>query len=435
MEILWQIILIILLVLLNGYFVASEFALVAIRKTRIDELVKKGNQSAKLVQKALSDLDSYISSTQLGITIASLALGWVGEPAVAGFLEPYLNFLPKNIAVISSHTLSTVIAFSTITFLHVVLGELAPKTIALQKADKVALIIITPLIVFTKIFKPLIWILNGAGKIVLKLMGFKAPTGRQLVHSEEEIKMILAQSVESGEIEKKEAEMVNKMFKFGDIPIQQIMLPRTGVVAFETTKTLKDLLKKVKNSRYSRFPVYVKSIDNIIGFVHIKDIYDLALESKSELQLQNSGIIREIISVPETKRADEVLLDMKRRRIHIGVVIDEYGGTSGIVTMEDILESIVGEIEDEFEKPKEDIYRQKDGSYLIDGFTSIDRLQQKFRLPLKGQGYVTVGGLVFGILGRTPKVGDSVQIGNITLKIELVDGRRIKTLRLNKKFY
>lgn len=337
MEIIFQLGLVLLLVLLNGYFVASEFALVAVRKTRIDELVKKGNVAAKLVQKSLKDLDSFISATQLGITIASLALGWVGEPSVARFLQPFFNFFPENAALISSHALSVGIAFTIITFLHIVLGELAPKTIAMQRAEVTSLIIIAPLRFFTKIFWPFIWTLNGAGGLVLKAVGLPPPSGHQLVHSEEEIKMILAQSAESGVIEQEETAMLYNVFRFGDIPVKQIMVPRNKIIALNASISIKEIIKKVRHNTHSRFPIYKDSLDTIIGFIHIKDIF------------LGKKLIREIISVPQTKRIDDILLEMRKKRVHIAVVNDKDGRTSGIVTLEDIIESLVGEIQDEFE--------------------------------------------------------------------------------------
>lgn len=376
MEIIPQFLLVIVLVFLNGFFVASEFALVAVRKTRIDELVLKGNRSAKLVQKAIKNLDTFISATQLGITLASLGLGWVGEPIIARFLESFLmDALPQDLVFLSAHGVAIVIAFSIITFLHIVLGELAPKSIALQKAEFTSLLIIAPLSLFTTIFKPFIYILNGAGILVLKLVGFKAPSGHQLVHSEEEIKMILAQSAKEGAIEKEEAEMVYSVLKLGDIPVRKIMVPRTKVVAFDKNTPLKDVISVSQNNPHSRFPVYHKSIDSIVGFIHIKDIYK-SLISKSEtslvkdlykkflatngdIKLSEMGIIREIPKFSENKRIDDILVNLKRKRTHIAVVNDEFSGTAGIVTLEDVVESLVGEIHDEFEIAEKPILKKE----------------------------------------------------------------------------
>lgn len=352
MELLYQILIVLGLVFLNGFFVASEFALVSVRKTRIDELVKRGNKSAKLVQDSLKDLDTYISGTQLGITLASLALGWVGEPALGHYFETvFEGLVPQNILSITSNGLAIALAFSIITFLHIVLGELVPKTVALQKSELVSLYIVSPLILFTTVFKPFIWVLNGAGNLVLKIVGFKAPNGHMLVHSEEEIKMILAQSAEEGAIEKKEAEMVYSVLRFGDIPVNSIMIPRIKVIAFDVDTPIDKVVKKVQKRLHSRFPVFKDSIDYIHGFVHIKDLYTSLYKNKgaSGKDLTELKIVRNIPHVSESARIDDVLVTMQTKRVHLAVVDDDGGGTAGIVTMEDIVEKLTGEIHDEFE--------------------------------------------------------------------------------------
>ena len=425
-----QFILVIALVLLNGFFVAAEFALVSVRKTRIEELVKKGSRSAKLVLDALNDLESYISSTQLGITLASLALGWIGEPAIARFLEPSFQFLSREAAFLTAHSLAVIIAFSLITFLHIVLGELAPKTVALQRAETTSLFVIVPLTLFTKFFKPFIWLLNGAGTLFLKLFGFSASIGNPLIHSEDEVKIILAQSVEGGVLEKQEVEMMHKILQLGDIPVKNIMMPRTEIKAIEANMSIKNLKKLIRNNNLSRYPVYKGTIDMILGYVHVRDVSKLKAEKG--LTVLNSGIIREVINVPETQRIDDVLVAMRKKRVHMAVVNDEYGGTSGIVTLEDILETIVGEIYDEFDKTEVKIKKNINGDYIVDGLTSVQNIRQKFNIPIKGQGYVTIGGVVFGLLGKEPKIGDKVRIGNIELKVQEVEKKRIKTLIVTK---
>lgn len=350
MEFVYQIILVILLVFLNSFFVASEFSLVSIRKTRVKELIKNGNQAAKLIQKALDNIGTYISATQLGITLSSLALGWIGEPAIANFLEPFLNpFLSAETSFIAAHTVAVTLAFSLITFLHIVLGELAPKTIALQRAEKISLFIIVPLTAFTLVFRPFVWLLNRAGSLVLKIVGFKAPSGRQLVHSEEEIKMLLNQSSESGLIPQKEVEMVQNIFKLGDTNIKQIMVPRKEITAFESSTPLSEVLSKAKQNIHSRFPVFKDSIDNVVGFIHVKDIYQVVLGEAQHKKLEQLNIIRKIIFVPEDKKADRVLIEMRQKRVHIAIVKNQSEKTVGLVTLEDVVESVVGEIEDEFE--------------------------------------------------------------------------------------
>ena len=370
MDIAFQLGLVILLVFLNGFFVASEFALVGVRKTRIDELVKEGNQTAVLVQKSLKSLDTFISATQLGITIASLALGWAGEPFIARLIEPSLQtLLPNGAATLSAHGISFVLAFSLITFLHIVLGELAPKSIALQRAEKTSLLIITPLTIFATIFKPFIFILNGAGILVLKLVGFKAPSGHQLVHSEEEIKMILAQSAEEGAIEKEEAEMVYSVLKLGDTPIREIMVPKSRVIGFEKDTSLKKAIEVSQKSPHSRFPVYNGSIENIIAFIHVKDIYrnliqqpriefikdlyKIFLLRNRDKTISEMKIIRDIPKISESEKIDDVMLMMRAKRVHMAAVRDSQEKTVGIVTLEDAVESLVGDIHDEFEVSKE----------------------------------------------------------------------------------
>jgi putative hemolysin len=377
MDVIPQLLLVLILVFLNGFFVASEFALVAVRKTRIDVLVRKGHRSARLVQKSINDLDTFISATQLGITLASLGLGWVGEPVLAKLLEPILlGFLPTNLVFATSHGIAVSVAFTIITFLHIVLGELAPKTLALQRSEQVSLAIIAPLLIFATIFKPFIWILNEAGALVLRLIGFKAPSGHQLVHSEEEIKMILAQSAESGAIEKEEAEMVYSVLKLGDVPARDIMVPKGKIVAFELESSLRRVLSVIQKNPHSRFPVYKENIDNIVGFVHVKDIYRAIVEDgsfvsvrdlyksiilKRERKLLSQLKLRKIPRVKLTTRVDDVLIELRMRRVHIAVVEEEDATTAGIVTLEDAVESLVGEIHDEFEeleKEKETLIRR-----------------------------------------------------------------------------
>lgn len=368
MEVLIQIGLVLLLVLLNGFFVASEFSLVAVRKTRIAELVKKGNKSAKFVQKAINNIDTFISATQLGITLASLALGWIGEPVIARFLEPVFDkFLPSDAAFITSHGVSFTLAFLIITYLHIVLGELTPKNIALKKAERVSLWIIAPLSLFTTVFKPFIWMLRKSGIIVLKIIGFSVSPSRSSVHSEEEIKMILAQSAEGGAIEKEEAEMVYSVLRFGDLPVKQIMISKNKIIALDVETSLEEVIKIAEKNLHSRFPVYKKSLDNVIGFIHIKEIYKRVLSdsklnfvsglyrifSKKDqtITVSQTTLLRDILKVKESSRIDDVLVEMRKRRVHIAVVKGEHQKTLGIVTLEDIIESLVGEIHDEFEKP------------------------------------------------------------------------------------
>lgn len=433
MNLLLQFLLIISLILLNSFFVASEFALIAVRKTRIEELSKKGNRRASLIQKSFHDIDKFISATQLGITIASLALGWLGEPVIAQLLERGLFFFPKHIAFISANAISVICSFVIITVLHIVLGELAPKTIALQKSERISLLIIRPLTIFTELFFPVIWFLNLLGSFIVQPFGINSAVYRSQVHSEEEIKILLSQSGQSGVITNKEVEMVNNVFNLGDVPVKQVMVPRTGILGFNASTILKDVLKKVENHPHSRFPVYQNSIDNIIGFIHIKDVYQEVLKNGDSKRIADTTILRDVIIVPEMKKIDSLLFEMRKQHIHLAVVNDEFGGTAGIVTLEDIIESLVGEIEDEFDKPSHLMIKQKDGSFLVDGRVLVIDIKERFKMPLKGHGYTTIGGLVFGLLGHEPKIGDSVQISNISLTVKEIERKRIKLLQLKKE--
>jgi CBS domain containing-hemolysin-like protein len=370
MEIIPQLILVIVLVLLNGFFVASEFALVSIRKTRVDELVKAGKKPAVFVKRAIDNLDQYISAIQLGVTLSSLALGWVGESTIANWLGPKLSaFLPNEIATISSHTIGIGISFIFITYVLIVLGELVPKTISYQKAEKVALLTAFPLTLFYKVFKPFVFILNKSALIVIKILRFSTEN-KDNVHTEEEIRMILAESANEGAIEKGEAEMVNSVLNLGDTPIKRVMIPKSKIVAFEKDSDLKKVIKISQQSPHSRFPVYDKTLDNIFGFVHIKDIYrnlfsygnfvtikELYLNfliKNRDKRLSSIRVIRQIPKIKENTKADDVLLMMKRKRKHIAAVVNANNKTVGIVSLEDVVESLVGDINDEFDGPEQE---------------------------------------------------------------------------------
>jgi CBS domain containing-hemolysin-like protein len=339
MELFFQILLVILLIFINAYFVAAELALISTRRTRIEELVKKGNKTARKIHKALKNLDKFISATQFGITIVSILLGWLGEPIIANIIENFLFLLPNRFAIITAHTLAVILGFILITFVDIIFGELVPKNIALQKTERISFITITPLIVFVKIFQPFIAFLTVS-----------SGTKKQLAYSEDEIKIILSQSAQSGEIEKGEAEMVYKVFRIADLPVESIMIQKNDIVAFDVHRRLINIIDDLKTNSHSRFLVYNKSLDNVVGFIHVKDVYKIILEENDIKRLTDTSIIREIIRVPQTKRVDDLILEMQKKRIHFALVVDKKDKTVGIVTLEDLLESIVGEIQDEFEK-------------------------------------------------------------------------------------
>jgi CBS domain containing-hemolysin-like protein len=420
-----------LLVLGNGFFVAAEFSLVSVRKTRIAELVARGEAGAETVQKAISDPDSVIAATQLGITLSSLALGWIGEPALSNLILPIVELFPADIQSEVSHTISAFIAFSIITFLHVVIGELAPKSIALQNPERTSLAIAQPTLWAEKLFKPAIWVLNGAGNWVLRVIGIDPAAGHQLVHSVEELKMIVDSSAQGGAVEADERELLVAVFAFGDLLVRQVMIPRTEIIAVEADTSISDIISLISESTYTKFPVFEDNLDNIQGIVHVKDLLNVILSPGSD-KIVARDLAREPIYVPETAKVNALLRQMRDNRRHIAIVLDEYGGTAGMVTLEDLLEELVGEVSDPFDKDQPEIQTLPDGSSLIDGLTLIEDVNEKLGVELHNPDYDTIAGYVMGKLGRIPKVNDMVEIDTVRFRVEEMDGMRIDRLSFTR---
>ncbi|OGK61997.1 hypothetical protein A2334_03955 [Candidatus Roizmanbacteria bacterium RIFOXYB2_FULL_38_10] len=429
MEIVSQVILVILLILLNAFFAASEYSIVAIRATRVDELVRRGDRLAKLIQQVIANREDFISAVQLGTTIVSLILGRIGEPIFERLFLSFFTFLPKGGIIAAAHFVSVISAFLILTFLSVIIGELIPKTIAIQRAEMVALVLIAPLTLFIKIFRPFIFLFNKIGHRLLLLLGFDTYNHNHLSYTKEELKLLFDQVSSSGIMAKEEFRIVDNVFKLSDKQIKQMMTPRSEILMINVLLPIGKIREKL-DPRFSRFPVYKGNVDNIVGFIHVKDIYHLENSQKNEKKLIDTSIIRKIISVPETKKANEVLLDMQKKHVHLAIIYDEFGVMVGLVTLEDIIESLIGEIQDEFDKPILNIKRNADGTYLIDGNVSLEKMQKRFRLPIKGQGYTTLGGLIFGLIGREPRVGDKIWILHKSFEVKSVEGKRIKELIL-----
>jgi CBS domain containing-hemolysin-like protein len=426
-----RIVAVVFLVLANGFFVAAEFALVSVRRTRVAELVVQGHQGAKWVQKALEDPDQVIAATQLGITLASLGLGWVGEPAFAHLLEPVIHLFPADIQEDVSHSIAAGLAFAIITFLHVVVGELAPKSIALQNPENTSLIVARPTIWTEWIFKPAIWALNGTGNFLLKLVGVQPASGHELVHSVEELKMLVTASTEEGVVEHEESEMLHAVFNFGELLVRQVMIPRTEIMAFEADLTVTESIELATQSTFTKFPVYEDVLDNVIGVVHIKDLLRAHLDPAKQGSKVRT-IIREALFIPETVHVRSVLQLFRARRQHIAIVMDEFGGTEGLVTLEDLMEEIVGEVSDPFDAVQPEIQLNADGTATIDGLALIEEVNEALEISLDDPNYDTIAGYVLGKLGQIPKVGDQVEIDGIRLKVKSMDGMRIERLELTR---
>jgi CBS domain containing-hemolysin-like protein len=423
-----RLIAVVLLVLANGFFVAAEFSLVSVRKTRIYELVSQGNQSAKSVARAIEDPDSVIAATQLGITLSSLGLGWIGEPALSHLLEPVVSLFPAAVQSEVSHTISAAVAFAIITFLHVVVGELAPKSIALQAPESTSLKVALPTLWAERIFKPVIWLLNGAGNGLLQLAGIDPASGHELVHSVDELKMIVTASAEGGVVEGEEEEILHAVFEFGDTLVRQVMVPRTEVVALPADASLEEVMDLVGEQPFTKLPVFEDRMDQVIGIVHVKDVLQ-ALRHNPEDKVKARDLMREAIFVPEAARVISLLNLFRSRRQHIAIVLDEYGGTAGVVTLEDLLEEIVGEVSDPFDDEPE-IQSLADGSSLVDGLALIEEVNEHFGLELDDPDYDTIAGFMLGRLGRLAKVGDTIRIDGTSLRVEAMDGKRIARVSL-----
>lgn len=431
LEDLLRLVAVFLLVLANGFFVAAEFSLVSVRRTRVAELVAQGNPAAHWVKSAIDNPDKVIAATQLGITLASLALGWIGEPALAHLIAPLVDLFPHDLQSGVSHSVSAGIAFAVITFLHVVVGELAPKSIALQDPERTSMIVARPTVWTEWIFKPAIWLLNGTGNALLRLIGVQPASGHQLVHSVEELKMIVTASAEGGAVEADASEMLHAIFDLGELLVRQVMVPRTEIVAVEADEPLDEIIKLVTQSTYTKFPVYDDNLDQILGIVHVKDLLR-AMQAPDYASSTARSLLREPVYVPETIPVRDLLQRFRTNRQHIAIVLDEYGGTAGLVTLEDLLEEIVGEVSDPFDIFTPEIQRLADGSILIDGLTLIEEVNDQLGLNLQDPNYDTIAGYVLGKLGRIPRPHEIIDGEGVRLKVEAMDGLRISKLLLTR---
>jgi CBS domain containing-hemolysin-like protein len=417
--------LVIFLVLLNGFFVAAEFAMVKIRGSRIDALALEGNRNAKFAQAILNNLNGYLSACQLGITLASLALGWVGEPAIARLIEPTLSGWGVPEAVI--HAVSFAIAFTLITSLHITIGEQVPKTYAIRKAEQVTLLSSGIMVVFYKLMYPLIWFLNGTSNWMLRKSGIEPEDGHESVHTEEEIRVLMKESHKSGYIDNTELTLVDNIFDFADTNAREIMIPRTEMNCLYANLSFEENRDIAVRELHTRFPVCDPDKDNIIGFVHIKDIM------KHPNITDIKQITRPLLSVPESVPISQLLKQMQKRKTEMALLIDEYGGTSGLVTIEDILEEIVGEIQDEFdqeERPR--IEKRDEATFSVDGMLHIDEINDQFGLVIETDDYDTIGGWIYSQIEVPPRKNQMFDFNGFQFMIEEVENRRVSRILVRK---
>ncbi|MCP3772255.1 hemolysin family protein [Paenibacillus sp. MZ04-78.2] len=419
-----NLLLVLFLVLLNGFFVAAEFALVKVRTTRLQQLESEGNPKAKYALAVTQKLDAYLSSTQLGITLASLGLGWVGEPAISHLIvQPALAVFGLEEAWYAN-ALSFAIGFAVITFMHIVLGELAPKSMAIQKSEATSLWLSAPLMLFYKLFYPVIWLLNGAANKLLKLAGFR-PAIEQEAHTEEEIRILMDQSARSGHIDKDELALFANIFEFSDRVAREIMLPRTDMDCLFTELSFEDNLKIVYETKHTRYPVATNDKDEIIGFVHMSDVLTCDPDKKHDLK----DFLRPVIMVPESMEISHVLRLMQKKRSQFAVVIDEYGGTAGLITTEDILEEIVGEIHDEFDETELPEVEKIGDAYSVDGRVLLEDLDERLALGIEDDEVDSIGGWLFKQLEGSVSKGRRLEQNGFLFEITEVE--RLRILRVN----
>jgi len=416
------------LVLANGFFVAAEFALVGARRSKLQEMVDDGDRLSKLALKALDNLDRYISATQLGITIASLALGWVGEPVVAAMIDVILAQFGVQPSLGATHTAAGIaVGFAVITFLHVVYGELAPKTVALVMPERLSGWVALPLMFFARLMMPFIALLNGTANASLRLFGIKPMSESRHVHSPEELRMLVMQARAHGTLDESDSAMLAGVFDFHEKKVQDVMRPRTDLAALPIDATEAEVRETVSRERYSRYPVYQESLDDVVGVFLAKDLW--LHDRKEPFSLRQ--FVRDPLYVPATRLAVRVLDDLRKTRAHMAVVLDEYGGTAGIVTMEDLIEEVIGDISDEYDMvSKESV--EVDGVLELAGNLSLIDVRTDHRVSIPEGDWTTLGGYVFARLGRIPRVGDRVIFPGGDLEVIAMDGRRVAGVRVNR---
>ncbi len=429
MIILLNIVLIFFFVFMNAFFVIAEFAMVKVRKSRIEVLASGGSVSAKYAYKVVNDLNSYLSACQLGITLASLALGWIGEPTVSKIISPLLQSFGLSENTI--HSISVFVGFFIITAFHIVLGELVPKSLAILSSEKFATATAMPLLIFYKATFPIMWLFNHTTNLILKLMGYSMVEEHEAAHTDDEIKILVAESYKHGLIDKAEYTYVDNIFDFTDKNVKDVMIPRMDMVCVFREDSYDSILETAMKEKYTRYPICEDDKDNVIGFIHIRDLYEQKIRNNGK---NINGIIRKIISVPESMPINDMLKRFQKEKTNIAVVIDEYGGTAGIVTVEDILEEIVGNLSDEYDDEDKEIDQIDNNTYLVKGIVHLDKIADLTGVELPVDEYDTLNGFLIGQLGRIPSAGDKpvVEYEGLVFRVEKVEDKRILLVKVCK---
>lgn len=429
-SILFELILVFLIIFANAFFVAAEFAIVKVRSTQIQPLAESNNQRAKTAAKILNNLDAYLSASQVGITMTSLGLGWVGEPVTAKLLSPvFIWFGMTNEQTI--HTLSVIVGFIFLTFLHISLGEQAPKMLAIKSPKSVSLIVSIPLNLFYITFKPIVWLLNHAANMILRLIGIQQVSESERISSEDELRLLISEGRKSGAIDQTEHQLIEKIFEFNDKQASEIMVPRNHMIAINLEDSREEIFQKVTEEGFSRIPVYKETIDNIVGVIYTKDLIS-ASEHRELITLQD--IIRPAFFVSSTKQIGNLLKEMQRNKVHMAIVVDEYGGVEGLVTIEDIIEEIVGEIQDEYDVDEsQEVVSEKSGVYLVNPIISIENFNTRFKTELpEDPDYQTLNGFLQKVTGHIPEVYERIDYKGMSFVITKKSGNRILQVRVQK---
>jgi CBS domain containing-hemolysin-like protein len=420
-----------LLIAFTAFFVASEFAMIKVRSTRIDQLISEGNRRAQAAKKVISNLDGYLSATQIGITVTSLILGWLGEPTIRELLSPFFKWIQLPVSLI--HIFSFIIAFMVITFFHVVIGELSPKTFAIQKAEEIILLFSPALILFYKLMFPFIWALNRSARVVTSLFGLKPVSENEVILSEEELRLILSQSYENGEINQSEYRYMNRIFEFDNRIAKEIMVPRTELVTLSKDASMEEIIEIVKEEKYTRYPLIDGDKDNILGVVNIKEVLTDCIQQKCTGDRPLIPYLKPVIHVIETLPIQELLVKLQKNRSHMAVLSDEYGGTAGIVTVEDILEEIVGEIRDEFDLDELPLIQKRgDGHFILDGKVLISEVNDLLGTTLDEEDVDTIGGWFLTQKFDVHK-GDTIENGGYVFQIKEIEGHHILYIEVRKE--